>query len=111
MFDNLPELYIIKELKFDSNLIKYNNNTLYLSSNIYINTSSNDKLILWIILRNKYDLNIVNALDNYKCALNEWILYNKSKREFITLLKNLIELYSKNNNLKQKHLNHIKNIF
>ena len=111
MFDNLPELYIINRIShYYGTLIKYKNYKLYLTTNIFNYTTDDEKLILWIILRNKYDLNITNPIENYTAALNEWIKYGKSKTKFINLLFDLINNYSKNEYLKNKHLNYIKSL-
>jgi hypothetical protein len=107
MFDDLPELYNIKIVEPTYSLIKYYNSTLYLSKYVLNNIDEDDKLILWMILRNKNDLNITNPIENYKAAHNEWILYNKNYEKFLIKLSDLIKKFSKSEYLKDKHLKYI----
>jgi len=111
MFDDLPELYVIKQFNYEYNLIQFHHGILYLSIPIMENTTEDEKLVLWIILKNRYNLNILRSLDNYRLALKEWENYGKNKHDFIKILSKLIHEYSKNNNLKTKHLNYINELY
>jgi len=110
MFDDLPELYNIKIIEPSYSLIKYYNSTLYLSKYVLNKIDDDDKLILWMILRNKNDLKITKPIENYKAALNEWILYNKKHNDFIFKLSKLIKSFSKSEYLRNKHLKYINSL-
>jgi len=110
MFENLPELYIVKKTIDSYRLIRYSNNILYISELIYDELDSDDLLILWIIMRDKYNLHITNVYNVYRKAFNEWKMYGKTPEKFINKLVYMINEYSRNAKLKYEHIEYIKQL-
>ncbi len=110
MFEDLPDAYIVKKSSEYYRLIRFHNNVLYISDMIYDMLDSDDMLILWMIMRNKYDLKISNVYNVYEHAFNEWKMYGKSGSIFIKKLVLMIEKYSRNKRLKNEHIEYLKNL-
>lgn len=112
LFDDLPEMFNIQYVSELHQLkqIDYSNGTLRIRDEVGKTLTDNEKLILWLIMKNHHESIINDWVNNYRTCLNEWILYGMKEESFFEVFFKLLNNYAKNDITRIRHLEYLSKI-